>query len=544
MNLEILYEIIMIFAGMGVIMYGIKVVNGVIESSLGLKFKKILAKQNGKTFKNFLLGSGVSFAVQTSTLTNVMTTGLVSIGTISLSQGFSICLGATFGASLALVLLMFESISLIKILSLLVFVGAILFVVGKSKKTEFISKIFLGFGLLCLGITLLSGSIESVLNTVDLTSFFANLTNPAILFLIGMVLTMLMQSGYPVIVILVTLVSSGMLSFTSAAFAVVGNFVGSSLVVSLFMACFGDGKNGERIFVFNFISKFIVAIIISLLMLIPNWLEFVHNSLFFSNPNISLIVFNIFVCLLPIMFLPFVKYFEKFLKIIMKDKKGKSNGEFYSFELDETQIGSGVLAYTKIKQNINKIFILQLELGEDINSVLFSGKPYVQNKPRLKTIERAIKLTNNNLIRVGGKYFEKDAEKINIWINILSNMSQILKVYTILDEYSSDKKMFKKELSNSQQKFLADLNFSVCDVGKHVEKLFDENLSKKQKADELKLVFKINDILISDNNKAKQSLIKNNTKKDNSVYFNLTYQVDKLQKEYIDIAIKMALLEE
>lgn len=544
MNLEVLYQIIMLFAGIGVVMYGIKVMNGGIEASLGLKFKKALAKQNGKTFNNFLLGGGVSFVVQTSTITNVMTTGLVSMGTISLSQGFAICLGANLGSALALVLLMFESISLIKILSLLVFVGAILFVVGKSKKTELISKIILGFGLLCLGITLLGGSTQNILSLVDLSYFFANLTNPIILILIGLVLTMIMQSGYPVIVILISLTSLNMLSFSSAAFAIVGIFIGSGLVVPLFVSCLSEGKSGERLFTFNLISKFIIAIIVSLLMIIPDWLEFVHNALFFSNPNISLVVFNIFVCFLPIILLPFVNLFVKFVNCVIKDKEAKKGNLFNSFELDETQIGSGVWAYTKIKQNINRIFLLELELGEDIEDVLFSGKPYIQNKQRLKTIERAIKLTNNNLIRIGGKYFEKDAEKINIWINILSNMLQILKAYTILDEYSSDKKILKKELSNSQQKFLADFNSSICDVGRRVEKLFDEKLSKRQKAEELKVIFKINDILISNNNKAKQNLIKNTTKKDNSVYFNLTYQIDKLQKEYIDIAIKMALLED
>ena len=94
MNVEILYQVILIFAGIGALMYGIKIMNGGVEASMGLKLKKILAKQAGKPFRNFVLGSGISFAVQNTMLTNILSTGLINVGTINLSQVIAICLGS------------------------------------------------------------------------------------------------------------------------------------------------------------------------------------------------------------------------------------------------------------------------------------------------------------------------------------------------------------------------------------------------------------------------------------------------------------------
>ena len=546
MNVEILYQVILMLAGIGTIIYGIKVMNSGIENSLGFKFKKILAKQNKKYFKNCLLGTGMSFVVQTSTITNIMTTGLINIGTINLSQGIAICLGAGFGSAVAMVLLMFESISIIQIFSLFVFVGALMFVFTKTSKGQLLSKIFLGFGLLCFGITILSSSINSIVSGVDLTSFFTAISNPILFILICLLLTMIMQSGYPVVVILVSLLNNGLISFESACFGIVGMNIGSALVVSLLLTLFDEGNNGKRLIVFNILHKILFSIIIALLMLIPTWLNFLHEEMFGGVASISIVVFNIIVCFIPIVLLPFSSQISKMMKHIIKDKKSEKQDDYSSFEIDEKILNSAVVAYGIIKTNIKRIFNLILDVNKTIYKSLFKDEKITSQKSKIKAIEKAMKLTNNNLVIIAGKMIGKELNKINALIDIMSNLQNLLKANSNLYDLCNKKEVIEKEIDKTTLKFAFKYFSELLDFGERVDKIFDENTPKKEKSDETKILFKANDIMIANRNKSKQKLINNNgfVEGNNVYYFSLLYEMENVQQDYFDIVIKLMLLED
>ena len=94
--------------------------------------------------------------------------------------------------------------------------------------------------------------------------------------------------------------------------------------------------------------------------------------------------------------------------------------------------------------------------------------------------------------------------------------------------------------------FLSSLSLEVFEFGRRVFELFDENISRRQKSMKLKEIFKTNDIMISERNKSKKKLSnEQNFAKNNSVqYFNILYELENLQQEYFDIAIKLMLLED
>ncbi len=546
MNIEILYQVILMFAGIGAIIYGIKVMNGGVESILGFKFKKVLAKQSKKHFQNYMIGSGMGFVVQTSTVPNMMAVGLVNIGTINLTQAIAICLGAGFGGALALVLLMFESISVIKILCLFVFIGAIMLVFTKSNKGQLISKIFLGFGLLCFGITVLSNSVDQIVSEVNLTNFFASIKSPILFLLICFALTVLMQSGYPVFVILISLVSLGLIDFETACFGILGVNVGSACVTSLLLAALDEGNNGKRLIVFNILQKLLFSIIVGLLMLIPNWVNYFHNTICGGEASVSVVAFNILLCFIPIVLLPFCSQLSNMMKYVIKDKTTVKQGEYSSFELDEKTANSPVVAYEKIKQNIERIYVLIWDLSKNSHDSLFNEEKYVSQKNKVKSIEKAIKLTNNSLIALAGKLSGKELTKINILIDVVANLQRLLKENANIIEFCEKKSTIQKEINKSQLKYVSTYYVQVLDFGAHIKTLFDENLPDKQRSEEFKIIFKTNDIMILNRNKAKKKIIKNDNfaEQDNTYYFGLLYSLENIQQDYFDITIKLALLED
>ena len=544
MNVEILYQVILIFAGIGALMYGIKIMNGGVEASMGLKLKKILAKQAGKPFRNFVLGSGISFAVQNTMLTNILSTGLINVGTINLSQVIAICLGASFGASLSMVLLMFESVSIIKILSVLTFVGVMMILFSKTNKMKFISNVIFGFGLLCLGITMVGSGVGDLVKLVDLESVFLELTNPVVLIILGLVLTMIMQSSYPVVVILISFVSNNIMTFEGVCYTMLGSFIGSALSFALMISGFTEGANGRRIFIFNVGYRILIAILLALFMMIPNWVNFIHTNICGSIPSISVVMFNVFMCLCPVVLVPFTPLFSKLLTKLVKTRKVKSQGRFESFEISEKDLSNSVVAYSILKNNLKKLLDFELSLSKDMVDAFFSKEKYVEHQKTFQALSKAIRLTHNNLIKISGKFLGKDLEKIGILINILFNISQLSKENEHLENIYIESVREDKEIDESQKKFIIKLRDAVMEMGEVVSQGFDEKLTKRQKITHLQVVFKTNDILTDQRNQSKKALTKIDGVKDNSFYLNILYELENFQQEYLDIAIKLMLLEE
>ena len=545
MNLDIFYELMLSLAGLGVILYGIKVMNSSIETVIGPKFKQMLGKASNSNFKNYLIGTGTTFVVQTSVLTVTMATGLVNIGAIGLAQALALVLGANFGSALAMVLMAFESINLLQILSIFCLIGIIVLLCAKRTRTEVVGRTLLGFGLLCLGITLLGSSMQNLAGMMDMQSVLSAITNPILLMLLGMCLSLIMQSSFPVLTILIALVGTGAMEFIPAYYAIYGSNLGTALMI-MFLTRFGDGVNGRKVVGFNVIFKIFSCILFPLLMLIPAWAEWIHFDLCVGNASISLVIIMILFNLVPsLLLLPFSKPLASLMNLIVKKGKNGSKAEYEDFEIDDRTINNPVIAFGSVRQNAAKILEMQISLNKKLCAIIFDrDQEYVSQKGKLKAIEKAIKLTTNSAIRVGSHY-KNQLDRINILLNILNDNSQILKVNSRFDDFAKTIKNKPRSLLNSQIEVLKNLSHDINDLGEKVNLLLKDSSSSSE--DEVKKIFEINDINIDKNTQARCNLVQNvmeNRKIDTQSYFTLLYEFGKLETDYMDIAIKTILMEE
>ena len=545
MNLDIFYELMLALAGLGVILYGIKVMNSSIETVIGPKFKQMLGKASKNNFKNYLIGTGTTFVVQTSVLTVTMATGLVNIGAIGLAQALALVLGANLGSALAMVLMAFESINLLQILSIFCLIGIIVLLCAKRTRTEVVGRTLLGFGLLCLGITLLGSSMQNLAGMIDMQSVLSAITNPILLMLLGMCLSLIMQSSFPVLTILIALVGTGAMEFIPACYAIYGSNLGTALII-MFLTRFGDGVNGRKVVGFNVIFKIFSCILFPLLMLIPAWAEWIYFDLCAGNASISLVIIMILFNLVPsLLLLPFSKPLASLMNLIVKKGKNGSKAEYADFEIDDRTINNPVIAFGSVRQNAAKILEMQISLNKKLCAIIFDrDQEYVSQKGKLKAIEKAIKLTTNSAIRVGSHY-KNQLDRINILLNILNDNSQILKVNSRFDDFAKTIKSKPRSLLNSQIEVLKNLSHDINDLGEKVNLLLKDSSSSSE--DEVKKIFEINDINIDKNTQARCNLVQNvmeNRKIDTQSYFTLLYEFGKLETDYMDIAIKTILMEE
>lgn len=546
MDFDIVYEIILLLAGLGLVVYGIKVINEGMLNLFGKKFQRVLAKNSKNSFKGILMGAGATTLLQSSTITNVMANGFLSVGTIGLKQSMAIGLGTAIGGAVAMFPLMLEStnISFLKIFSLFILVGAFMFVLCKKKKPRNIALFLLGFGMLCLGVTMMSDNIKDLVSLADLSGFFKCISNPVLMILIGMVLCVVTQTAYSVVAILIPLVG-GFVSFEMACYAVLGVNLGAGLTISLLVATLENSENGngKRFLLFNVFAKLFACVLIGLLLLIPNWANFLHTQAFGGNASISLVLFNLFNNMVPLLLWPFLPCFEKLFEKMFRNSKSKKS-DYASFEIEDSLLTNSAIVLEKIKQNYQRVFALNQNFTQESFDVLFGKQSKKDVKTNSKLIDRACKLCSNNAIRYGGVFEDETAEKLKIYVDLFANQKQILKSNLEALGLSKDYISEKNAISKKQQKFLQTLGTDILDMQKIV---FDVSVTKnKEKAQQdLQVVFQMHDQNEKNMMKAKKECLASKQQtQDSTLFFAIICELDKIENEICDSAIKILLLED
>ena len=147
-----------------------ELLGGGLQQAAGARLQKVLQSLTGVPVMGVLLGALVAATLQSSAATTVMSVGLVNAGVM--------VMGANIGTTLTAQLIAFK---LTDYFTVMIFVGAMTRVLAKRKKGQFIGQILLGFGLLMLGMKVLSAAASPLRSSpvfVEFVSRFAD--NPAL----------------------------------------------------------------------------------------------------------------------------------------------------------------------------------------------------------------------------------------------------------------------------------------------------------------------------------------------------------------------------
>ena len=112
----------------------------------------------------------------------------------------------------------------------MIFVGAMTRVLAKRKKGQFIGQILLGFGLLMLGMKVLSAAASPLRSSpvfVEFVSRFAD--NPALGVIVGIIFTIMVQSSAATVGILMAMAGQGLLPLEGAIPVLLGDNIGTCL---------------------------------------------------------------------------------------------------------------------------------------------------------------------------------------------------------------------------------------------------------------------------------------------------------------------------
>ena len=169
-----LFDLLTLGGGLAFFLYGMNVMSHGLEKLAGGKLEGILRSMTASPVKGMLLGALVTAVIQSSSAVTVMLVGLVSSGIMALGQTVGVIMGANIGTTITAQIIRLSSIEAGDSWFLMLFdtdtlapvalvVGIILLMFVKSKSSKTVGDIFVGFGVLFVGLNLMTSGVKPLI---------------------------------------------------------------------------------------------------------------------------------------------------------------------------------------------------------------------------------------------------------------------------------------------------------------------------------------------------------------------------------------------
>ncbi len=325
-----IFSIFTLMGGLAFFLYGMVVMSSGLEKIAGGKMEKLLEQLTSNPFKGFLVGIGMTVAVQSSSAVTVMLVGFVNSGIMKLSQTISIIIGSNVGTTVTSWILSLSGIQstnfFLRLLKpesfspLLALIGVIMLMSSRSmfSRRRPIGTCLIGFAILMFGMGLMSSSMAPLANDPRFTNILTLFSNPFLGLMVGLVITMIIQSSAASVGMLQALSLTGSISYMVAAPIIAGQHIGTCITAVL--SSIGVNTNAKRVAAVHVTFNVIGAIIF--LTIFELWLHFVGYPLKeIANPFGIAVVHTIFSILAAACLFPFRKLLEKISYVIVKDSE-------------------------------------------------------------------------------------------------------------------------------------------------------------------------------------------------------------------------------
>jgi len=266
-----------VFGGLAVFIFGMRLMSGGLRRLADRRLKSILQAVTSNRF--FAVGAGALMTgmVQSSSASTVMVIGFVNAGLMTLAQAVGVMFGANIGTTLTAQIIAFR-------LDALAYpaIAAGLLAVSLSRRPAIraLGESIMGFGLLFLGMTTMSGVLEPLRYSPEFQAFFqifdctpVNGVIPwrsaLMCIVIGTVMTLVVQSSSATIGIVLALSGQGLLSFYTAVPLVFGDNIGTT--ITAFLASLGGNRNSKRAAVAHILFNVTGSAYMYALLFLPLW---------------------------------------------------------------------------------------------------------------------------------------------------------------------------------------------------------------------------------------------------------------------------------
>ena len=186
-----LMNILSLLGGLGLFLFGMKLMGEGLELVAGSRLKALLEKITSNPLLGVLVGILVTGAIQSSSATTVMVVGFLNAGLLKLEQAVYIIMGANIGTTVTSFLI---GLKISVLAPVAVFIGIIMIMAFKKKLVQHIGMVIIGFGILFTGMEAMSGAMAPLKDMPEFVALMGKFSNPVLGILAGAILTAVIQS--------------------------------------------------------------------------------------------------------------------------------------------------------------------------------------------------------------------------------------------------------------------------------------------------------------------------------------------------------------
>ncbi|GAA0117370.1 Na/Pi cotransporter family protein [Clostridium senegalense] len=334
--MDIFTMVIQLIGGLGLFLFGMKLMGDGLENAAGEKLKGILEKVTSNKYIGVLVGAITTAVIQSSSATTVMVVSFVNAGLMTLMQAIGVIMGANIGTTITAQMVSFK---LDAIAPLFIGIGAVIILTAKKKRTKDIAYITLGFGILFLGMGMMSESMEPLAQSDAFKNIIHVIGNNRILGVFaGLLMTAIVQSSSATTGILVALATTGSIDMNVALPIIFGCNIGTC--VTALLASIGSSKTAKKAALLHVLFNVIgVIIFLPFMGILVNLVEDISPSSVARQVANAHTIFNIAVT---IILLPLAKFLVDLVnKIVPGDDEISKIGPIY---LDKKLLDTPIVA--------------------------------------------------------------------------------------------------------------------------------------------------------------------------------------------------------
>ena len=357
-TMDVVSAIVMLLGGLAMFLFGIELMGDGLKNSSGAALKRVLEKVTGNVLLGVLTGCLVTAVIQSSTATIVLTVALIGAGVLTLKQAVSIVMGANIGTTITAWIIRLGSIDAGDNWFMWIFdtdtlapialvIGIVLLMFIKKKNSKPIADICIGFGVLFIGLSLMTDGVKPLIGTSVFESFLGILENPIVGILFGLVLTVVVQSSSATVGMLQTVAAATaaaaltdpdavVITFSMAYPVIMGINLGTCVTTAM-VCSIGSSKDAKRTGVVHIVFNTIGTVIFMIVMTVLERFGVFGEEFWCSSINDGGIatfqtVFNLVTAILLI---PFTNGLVKLSMLIVKADKEKPHPHPELLVLDE-----------------------------------------------------------------------------------------------------------------------------------------------------------------------------------------------------------------
>ena len=473
----IISSLLTLLAGIGVFLLACQMMSSNLEAASSEKLKKLFSK----TSDNKLLGVGIgtlgTAAIQSSGATTVMTIGFVNAGIISLAQAATIIYGANIGTTVTaqiVALGMFggNSVSTSVIFSAFAGLGAFLSLFAKKNSIKTLGGILAGFGMLFVGLELMSGSMESFAALDGVKTFLAGIENPLLLVLLGALFTAIIQSSSVMTSIALAMVVTGLIGIDQGIFLTMGSNIGSCVVAVI--AGVTSGVNAKRTALIHLLFNCSGVVLFMLASLGLGLFGISYGSmfeqLFPSAPQMQLAMFHTFFNTVTVaLMLPLTGVLVALVTRLIPERQAVQKSEFSLRYVDENMLRTPPVAVSQVKREILSMGDIALENVD--RALNMATQLDFSEKEMFGRAEQELNFINRELVgfvvRLSGKrgLGEKDRA-------YLSGTYRSIRDFERIGDYAENIVEYATALSESGQQFSDDAKYEISQLKALLHRLY------------------------------------------------------------------------